>query len=160
MDVRDFSEGPPNNQRPPKPPRKTKVMLQNLIPPPGCPDYMAMNAHHYGHSKTSAYRSQRNHPRKEKGAYWMACLSEEVAPLKVVFHNSDIYWKRTDSSKNHHEEPQEKKTQEEHGPKEKNMRVFYKLNVKENINITATPLHEEEYDEQNYESVEECKTTL
>ena len=61
--------------------------------------------------------------------------------------------KSTESSKNHYEEPKEKEAQEEHGPKDKNMRVFYKLNVKENVDITSTPC-EEEYDEQNYESVE------
>ena len=44
MDVRDFSERPTNDLRPTKPPRKNKVMLKILIPPPGCPDYMAMNA--------------------------------------------------------------------------------------------------------------------
>ena len=43
MDIRDFSERPANDMRPPKPPRKTKANLLNLIPPPGCPDYMAMN---------------------------------------------------------------------------------------------------------------------
>ena len=63
------------------------------------------------------------------------------------------------AAKTIYEEPKEKETQEEHGPKEKNMRVFYKLNMKENINITSTP-PKKEYDEQNYESVEECKTTL
>ena len=78
----------------------------------------------------------------------MACLSEEVTP-KAVFYNSDIYSKSTDSSENHYEEPKEKE----------NMKVFYKLNIKENVNTTSTPC-EEEYDEQNYESIEECKTTL
>ena len=43
VDVRDFSERPTNDLRPPKTSRKTKVMHQNLIPPPGCPDYIAMN---------------------------------------------------------------------------------------------------------------------
>ena len=44
MDMRDYSERPTDDKRPPKPPRKTKVMFQNLIPPLGCPDYMAVNA--------------------------------------------------------------------------------------------------------------------
>ena len=44
MDVRIFSERPANDKRPPKPLHKPMVMLQNLTPPPGCPDYMAMNA--------------------------------------------------------------------------------------------------------------------
>ena len=42
--------------------------------------------------------------------------------------------------------------------REKNMRAFYKLNINENTDITSTP-HKEEYDEQDYESVEEQKLT-
>ena len=34
------------------------------------------------------------------------------------------------------------------------MRVFYKLNVKDNIDVATIP-HEEEYTDENYESVEE-----
>ena len=45
MDVRDFSERPMNDRRPPKPAHKPRVMLQTLFPPPpGCPDHIAMNA--------------------------------------------------------------------------------------------------------------------
>ena len=86
---------------------------------------------------------------------WPTCLRR--SPPKVTFHNSDIYSKNTDSSENHYEEPREKETQEEQGCSE-NMQVFYKLNIKEN-DVTSTPC-EEEYDEQNYKSVEECETTL
>ena len=39
------------------------------------------------------------------------------------------------------------------------MRVFYKLNIKENIDLTNTP-HEEEFTDENYESVEERETTV
>ena len=69
------------------------------------------------------------------------------------------YMPKVQSSENLYKEPQEKKMQEEQGPKEKNMRVFYKLNVTENVDVTSTP-HEEVFDEQNYESVEEWETTL
>ena len=41
MDIRDFSERPTNDMKPPKSPRKTKAHVLDLIPPPGCPDYMA-----------------------------------------------------------------------------------------------------------------------
>ena len=37
IDIRDFSERPTNNMRPPKPPRKTKAYILDIIPPPGCP---------------------------------------------------------------------------------------------------------------------------
>ena len=43
MEIRDFSERPANDMRPPKPPRKKKAYTKDIIPPPGCPDYMAMN---------------------------------------------------------------------------------------------------------------------
>ena len=43
MDIRDFSKRPANDLRPPKLPRKPKIILQNLIPPPGCPEYVMMN---------------------------------------------------------------------------------------------------------------------
>ena len=36
----------------------------------------------------------------------------------------------------------------------KNMKVFYKINVKDSVDLTNTP-HEEEYTDENYESVEE-----
>ena len=51
------------------------------------------------------------------------------------------------------------KIHEEQGPKEKNICVFYKLNVNKNGDVTSTP-HEMEFDERNYESVEQWETTL
>ena len=38
MDIRDFSERLTIDMRPPKPPRKTKTHILDLILPPGCPD--------------------------------------------------------------------------------------------------------------------------
>ena len=32
LDIREFSEGPANDMRPPKPPRKTKSIIQHVIP--------------------------------------------------------------------------------------------------------------------------------
>ena len=83
----------------------------------------------------------------------------KISPPKATFHNNDIYAKCTGSSENLYEEHQEMKVQEEQGPKEKNMHIFYKLNVNKNGDVTSTP-HEEEFDEQNYESVEEQETAL
>ena len=42
-DIRDFSGRLVNDMRPPKPLRKTKAYIMDIIPSPGCPDYMAMN---------------------------------------------------------------------------------------------------------------------
>ena len=52
-----------------------------------------------------------------------------------------------------------KTKQRESKDPEKKYEVFYKLNINENTDITSTP-HKEEYDEQNYESVEEWETAL
>ena len=44
MDIRDFSERPANDLRPPKLPRKNQSNpCQNLIPSPGFPEYVAVN---------------------------------------------------------------------------------------------------------------------
>ena len=123
MDIRDFSERPTNNQRPPKPPRKPKVMLQNLIPPPGCPDYMVMNAAIMGIPRPQKPEVRGIIPEKKKVPRgWPACLKR--SPPKVVFHNNDIYWKNTESSENLYKEPNEKETQEYMAPRRKTCESF------------------------------------
>ena len=120
MDVGDFSERPANDLRPPMPPRKTKVLLQNLIPPPGCPDYMGMNHAIMGIPKLQPPEIRGIIPKKTKVPRgWPTCPKR--SPSKAALHNNDIYYKSTESSKNLYEEPNEKETQEEHSPKEKNM---------------------------------------
>ena len=120
MDVRDFSERPTNDCRPPKPPRKTKLILQNLIPPPGCPDYVVMNHTVMGIPKPPLPKIRKIlQERKTVPRGWPTCL--KISPPKATFHNNDIYAKSTESSENLYEELQEKKMQEEQGPKEKNM---------------------------------------
>ena len=75
---------------------------------------------------------------------WSTCLKR--SPLKATFQNNDIYARCTESSENLYEEPQEMRIQEEQGPKEKNMCVFYKLTVNKNGDVTSTP-HKEGFDE-------------
>ena len=151
MDIRDFSERLANDLRPPKLPRKTKVICQNLIPPPGCPDYVAVNHAVMGIPKPTLLEIRLFLPEKKNVPRgWPTCLKRP--PPKATFQNNDIYARGTKSSENLHEEPQEMKIQEEQGPKEKNMHVFYKLNVNENGDVTPI-LREEEFDDRNYESV-------
>ena len=158
MDIMDFSERPTNVLRPPKLPRKTKVIWQNLISLPGCPDYVAMNHAVVGIPKPTLPEIRLLLLEKKKvPRWWPICLKR--SPPKATFQNNDIYARSTKSSKNLYEEPQEIKIQEEQGHKEKNMHVFYKLNVNENGDVMSTP-HKEEFDERNYEFVEEWKTTL
>ena len=65
-----------------------------------------------------------------------------------------------ENGENFYEKPQENRaTKEEQEPKEKNMKIFHKLNVNDNANITSTP-HEEEFSDQNHEVIEDSKTAL
>ena len=83
---------------------------------------------------------------------WPACMKR--SPPKAAFNNNDIYAKSTKTGKNLYEEPQESRvTEEEQELKRKHLRVFYKLNINENTNITSTP-EEEEYDDQNCKAIE------
>ena len=144
MDIRDFSKRPASDIRPPKPPRKTKVICQNLIPPPVCPDYVVMNHAVMDIPKPTLSEIRAILPeRKKVPRGWPTCLKR--SPPKATFHYNDIYAKTTGCSENLYEEPQEMKAQEEQGPKEKNMCIFYKLNVNENGDVTSTP-HKEEFD--------------
>ena len=89
----------------------------------------------------------------------MAHLFEEV-PSQAAFNNNDIYAKDMENCENFYEEHQESRaTEEEQERKEKNLKIFYKLNVNNNTNIRSTP-HEEEFSDQNYEVIEDCKTAL
>ena len=120
MDIRDFSERLANDLRPPKPPRKTRVIHQNLIHPPGCPDYVMMDHTIMGIPRPPLPGIRGILPEKKRvPRRWPAYLKR--SPPKTTFHNNDIYSKSTESSKNLYKEPQEKKMQEEQGPKEKNM---------------------------------------
>ena len=86
------------------------------------------------------------------------CLKR--SPPKAAFNNNDIYAKNMENGENFYEEPQESRaTEEEQEPNENNMKIFYKLNVNDNTNITSTP-HEEEFSDQNYEMIEDHVTAL
>ena len=124
MDVRDFSQRPANDLRPPKPPRKPKVILQNLTSPPGCPDHMALNHAVRGIPKPSLPEIRRFLTEKKKVPIrWPAYLKR--SPPKASFNNIYIYAKSPERSENLYEEPHERKIEEDQGPREKNMRVFF-----------------------------------
>ena len=159
MDIRDFSERPTNDMRPLKPPRKTKAYIMDIIPPPGCPDYMVMNYSVMGIPKPLLLEIRGLLTEKRKVPIkWPACLKR--FPPKAAFNNNDIYVKNMENGENFYEEPQESRaTEEEQEPKEKNMKIFYKWNVNDNTNITSTP-HEDKFSNQNYEVIEDHKTAL
>ena len=136
MDGRDFSERPIKDRRPPKPSRKHKMMIQVLISPPDYSDYVLMNASAWSIPKPHFLEIHMTTLEKKKPPRgWPTCLKR--SPLKPTFHNNEIYSKSTESCENLYEEPGENQNQEEHKPKEENMRVFYKLNVKENVDISS-----------------------
>ena len=76
---------------------------------------------------------------------WPTCLKKQ--PLRVAFRNNDIYM-INDEESNPYEEPQER-----------NMRVLYKLKVNEDPTSKNMP-HEEEFDDDNYKSIEEKETAV
>ena len=119
MDIRDFSERPANDMKPPKPPRKTKAYIMDIIPPPGCPGYMAMNHAVMGIPKAPLpeIRSLLTEKRKIP-IRWPTCLNR--SPPKVAFNSNDIYMKNMENGENFYEEHQESRaTEEEHEPKKR-----------------------------------------
>ena len=85
MDVRDFSERPMNDRRPPKPAHKPKVMLQTLFPPPpGLPRLQSHECCSIRNLKTTINRNQRDSSREEEGTLGMANMFKEVTPKSHI----------------------------------------------------------------------------
>ena len=76
---------------------------------------------------------------------WPMCLKKQ--PPRAAFKNNDIYM-INDEESNKYEEP-----------REKSMRVLYKLKVNKDPASKNMP-HEEEFDDDNYESIEEKETEV
>ena len=76
---------------------------------------------------------------------WPTCLKKQ--PPRVTFRNNDIYIVNGEQS-DPYEEPQER-----------NIRVLYKLKVNEDPASKNMP-HEEEFNDDNYESIEEKETAV
>ena len=76
---------------------------------------------------------------------WPACLKKQ--PPQVAFRNNDIYMINDEESGPYKE------------PQERNMRVLYKLKVNEDP-TSKNMSHEEEFDDDNYESIEEKETEV
>ena len=76
---------------------------------------------------------------------WPACLKKQ--PPGVAFRNNDIYMINDEESGPYEE------------PRERNVRVLYKLKVNEDP-TSKNMLHEEEFDDDNYKSIEEKDTVV
>ena len=76
---------------------------------------------------------------------WPKCLRKQ--PPRVAFKNNDIYMINDEESDTYEE------------PKERNVRVMYKLKVSDDP-ISVNMPHEEEFDDDNYEFIEEKETKV
>ena len=76
---------------------------------------------------------------------WPACLKKQ--PSRVAFRNNDIYMVNSEESDPYGE------------PQERNVRVFYKLKVNKDPTLKNMP-HEEDFDDDNYESIEDKETAV
>ena len=87
-----------------------------------------------------------NPPRQKKNTpWWPTCLKKQ--PPKGAFRNNDIYMVNGEES-----EPYEEQ-------QERNVKVFYKLKVKEYPTSKNMP-HKEDFDDDSYESIEEKETAV
>ena len=152
-------ERPANDKRLPKPKCGPSLMIQNFFPSLlTCLDYVAMTTAAQEPTRPTMKEIRGIFPKKKKmPKEWQACLKR--LPQKAAFQNNDIYAVHTSNDEHHYEEPKEKESQEEKEPKGKNTRVFYKLNVKDNVDLSNTP-HEEEYMDENYQLIEEWETAV
>ena len=120
----------------------THVTTQGHCPTPqNSPTYLAMNAAAVAPAKPHRTKIQGILPDKRKVPRgWPACLRRQ--PPRVAFKNNDIYMVNNEEASNYEE------------PRERHPKVQYKLRVCDNPTSRNMP-HEEEYDDDNYESIDE-----
>ena len=142
IDITDYSERLANDKRSPRPKQTdtTHMTTQRHCPTPqNSPTYLAMNA---AAAPAKPHRTEiwgilpdkRKVPRG-----WPACLRRQ--PPRVAFKNNDIYMVN-DEETNSYEELRERHPE-----------VQYKLKICNNPTSKNMP-HEEEYDDDNYESID------
>ena len=143
IDIMDYSERPANDKRSPRPNQTdmTHVTTQGHCPTPqNSPTYLAMDTVAAAPAKPHITKIQGILLDKRKVPHgWPACLRRQ--PPRVAFKNNDIYMVN-DKAANSYEKLRERP------PK-----VQYKLKICNNPASTNMP-HEEEYDNDNYESID------
>ena len=140
VDIMDYSERPSNDKRSPRP-KQTDLTQGHCSTPQNSPTYLAMNALAVAPVKPHRTEIQGILPDKRKVPHgWPACLRRQ--PPRVAFKNKDIYMVNDEEPSNYEE------------PRERHPKVQYKLRVCENPTAKNMP-HEEEYDDNNYESIDE-----
>ena len=147
IDITHYAERPSNDKRSPQHVQKyvTHTVTQGHCPTPQTsPTYIAMNAM-AAPAKPHQMEIWGILPGKRTPCGWLACLEKQ--PPRVAFRNNDIYMVNGEDS-DPYEEPQER-----------NVRVFYKLKVNEDP-TSKNMHHEEDFDDDNYESIEEKETAV
>ena len=145
IDITDYSKRPSNDERSPRP--KQMDMTQGHCPTPqNSPTYLAMN--------TTAVAPAEPHRSEIWGILldkrkvphgWPACLRRQ--PSRVAFKNNNIYMVNDEEPSNYEE------------PRERHPKVQYKLRVCKNPTAKNIP-HEEEYDDNNYESIDKTAVQI
>ena len=120
----------------------THTMTQgHCLTPQNSPMYLPMNAAAATPAKPHRTEIQGILPNKERIPHrWPACLRKQ--PPRVAFKNNDIYMVNNEESDTYEE------------PKERHPRVMYKLKVCKDPTSKNIP-HEEEFNDDNYESIDE-----
>ena len=133
----------------PKQTTTTHSTIQEQCPTPqNSPTYIPMNTTTAAAVPAKPHRTEIQGilPDKRKVPHgWPACLRRQ--PPRVVFKNNDIYVVDNEESSNYEE------------PRERHPKVQYNLRVCENPMAKTMP-HEEEYDDNNYKSIDEINNLL
>ena len=143
IDVTDYPERPSNDKGSPRPKQMdmTHETSQGHCPPPqNSPTYLAMNAAAAAPAKPHRTKIWGIFPDKRKVPHgWPACLRRQ--PPRVSFKNNDIYVVNYEEANNYEE------------PRERHPKVQCKLRICNNPTSKNMP-HKEEYDDDNYESID------
>ena len=144
IDIIDYSERPANDKRSPRPKQTTTThtMTQGHCPTPqNSPTYLPMNA--VAAAPPKPHRTEIRGillDKRKVPCGWPACLRRQ--PPRVAFKNNDIYMVN-DEEVNSCEEL-----------RERHPKVWYKLKIC-SYPISKNMPHKEEYDNDNYESIDE-----
>ena len=145
IDVSDFFERPSTHKRSPRPKQTTATHTTtqgHCLTPQNSPIYLPMNTTAAAAAPAKPHRAKiwGILPDKRKVPHgWPVCLRRQ--PPRVAFKNNDIYMIDNEDSNTYEE------------PKERHPKVQYKLKICDNP--TAKNMPHKEYDDNNYESIDE-----
>ena len=134
IDVTDYSKRPANDKRSPTPKQAdtTNTKTQGHCPTPqNSPTYLPMNTAAAAAAPAKPHRTE----------IWGILLDKRKV-LKKAFKNNDIYMINDEEGNNYEE------------PRERHPKVQYKMKICNNPTSKNMP-HKEEYDDNNYKSIDE-----